>query len=82
MPATNAAKRKARRHRGPFFVIVPKHQMRAKKPQMLADPAINPPVTLTDDFAHARKFTNRAGAFRHVKGSDQLKKRFWYRRVG
>jgi hypothetical protein len=65
----------------PLFVIVPKTQMRAKTPTMLADPKKVVVVQLTDDLANAAKFTGRSGAFRRIARHKELAKKFWYRRV-
>ena len=75
------AARKRRRRHVANYVIVPKHQMRAKKPEMLIDPKKAVVVALTSDVAKAATFGTRSGAFRHVQKTKDLRGKFWYRRV-
>jgi hypothetical protein len=80
MSKTTSHRRKPRKLT-PVFVIVPKHQMRAKKPAMLADPRKVVVTQLTEELGKARTFGSRSGAFRAVTEHKELAKKFWYKRV-
>jgi len=82
------SKRRARRKRGPLklttrkrYVIVPKTQMRAKEPTMLANPQKVEQPIFTTKLDAARTFGDRSGAFQFLKRHPELAKSHWYRPV-
>lgn len=78
--APRKARKRIRKPR-PVYVIVPKHQMRAKEPSFLVDPHKVTVVELTTDIAKAATFKDRSGAFRRVNENKALRGKYWYRRV-
>lgn len=80
MTKKRTRRRRVRTHTA-NYVIVPKSQVRSKKPAMLVDPRKAVVTQLTDDLAKAATFTSRSGAFRRVQKHRELKGKFWYRRV-